>query len=93
MVPALLVLAKMAEKVAESTCFWDKEATAATYSNNNHHDDLFRPNTSKIIELAEKLFPPKSDLKILDLASGTGNPAIGLATAFPASIIHASGKP
>ena len=81
----------MAGKTAESTCFWDKEATAATYSNNNH--DLFRPNTSKIIELAEKLFPPKSDLKILDLASGTGNPAIGLAIAFPASIIHTSGKP
>lgn len=83
------MLTNMAGRNAEGTCFWDKEATAATYSNSNQ--DLFRPNTSKIIELAQKLFPPKSDLRILDLASGTGNPAIVLAIAFPASTIHASG--
>lgn len=70
--------------------FWDKEALVATYSNMNN--DLFRPNTSKILELAEKLIHPKSGLHILDLASGTGNPAIGLAIAFPDSKIDASGK-
>lgn len=68
--------------------FWDKEALVATYSNMNN--DLFRPNTSKILELAEKLIHPKSGLHILDLASGTGNPAIGLAIAFPDSKIDAS---
>ncbi len=70
--------------------FWDKEALVATYSNMNN--DLFRPNTNKILELAEKLIHPKSGLRMLDLASGTGNPAIGLAIAFPNSKIHASGK-
>lgn len=80
----------MAEKTADGTSFWDQEATAATYSNNNR--DLFRPNTSKILELAKKLFPPKSDLQVLDLASGTGNPAVDLAIAFPDSTIHASGN-
>lgn len=70
--------------------FWDKEALVATYSNLNN--DLFRPNTNKILELAEKLVHPKTGLRMLDLASGTGNPAIGLAIAFPDSTILASGK-
>lgn len=69
--------------------FWDKDAVVAAYSNLNN--DLFRPNTNKILELAETLIHPKSGLHILDLASGTGNPAIGLAIAFPDSQIHASG--
>ncbi len=69
--------------------FWDKAALVATYSNRN--SDLFRPNTNKILELAEKLIHPKVGLHILDLASGTGNPAIGLAIAFPDSKIHATG--
>ncbi|DBA74525.1 TPA: hypothetical protein ACH3X2_000980 [Trebouxia sp. C0005] len=68
--------------------FWDKDAVVAAYSNLNN--DLFRPNTNKILELAETLIHPKSGLHILDLASGTGNPAIGLAIAFPDSQIHAS---
>jgi ubiquinone/menaquinone biosynthesis C-methylase UbiE len=83
----LLLLANMAGHTADN--FWDKEALVATYSNMN--SDLFRPNTNKILELAEKLIHPKSGLHILDLASGTGNPAIGLAIAFPDGKIHASG--
>jgi len=85
---AFLLLANMAGHTADN--FWDKEALVATYSNMN--SDLFRPNTNKILELAEKLISPKSGLHVLDLASGTGNPAIGLAIAFPDSKIHATGK-
>jgi len=84
----LLLLTNMAGHTADN--FWDKEALVASYSNMN--SDLFRPNTSKILELAEKLIHPKGGLRMLDLASGTGNPAIGLAIAFPDSKIHASGK-
>lgn len=83
----MLLLAKMAGHTADN--FWDKQALVATYSNLN--SDLFRPNTNKILELADKLIHPKSGVRILDLASGTGNPAIGLAIAFPDSKIHASG--
>ncbi|KAI4141102.1 MAG: hypothetical protein LQ340_007727 [Diploschistes diacapsis] len=68
--------------------FWNTKELGQTYANNSR--DLFRPTTDKVIQLAEELVDRSTARKILDLASGTGNPAVRLAVAFPDCQIHAT---
>ena len=57
----------------------------------NNNIDFFKPNTDKVMLLAEELVERSTARNILDLASGTGNPAIRLALAFPECKVHATG--
>ena len=72
-----------------ATGFWNTHDTVEAYSNKNK--DLFKPTTSKVVALAEELIDQSTATNIIDLASGTGNPAIHLALAFPRCKIHANG--
>ena len=69
--------------------FWNTKDVSQTYANNNI--DFFKPNTDKVMQLAEELVDRSTARNILDLASGTGNPAIRLALAFPECKVHATG--
>ncbi|KAL3141864.1 hypothetical protein ABBQ32_004528 [Trebouxia sp. C0010 RCD-2024] len=68
--------------------FWNTKELSQTYANNNR--DFFRPTTDKVLQLAEELVDRSTAKNILDLASGTGNPAIRLALAFPDCHVHAT---
>lgn len=70
--------------------FWNTKELSQTYANNNR--DFFRPTTDKVLQLAEELVDRSTAKNILDLASGTGNPAIRLALAFPDCHVHATGE-
>ena len=70
--------------------FWNTNDVSQTYANNSR--DFFRPTTDKVLHLAEELVDRSTARDILDLASGTGNPAIRLALAFPDCQVHATGE-